>query len=135
MAGQGSLTSQPPSKIKTIELSGEESSLKVQIWDGGRGDKKFSTIRDSYIAGQHPTYSCPLLDGLMLVYDVADRTSFESIREQVGRWPSDTTWILVGNKCGKQVKSDQITRANQYQLPQQMFPRRDEKSRVMRGRS
>lgn len=63
-------------KIKdlTVKLkSGEEKNVKMQIWDTA-GQERFRTITTSYFRGAQ---------GILLVYDVTDRKSFDSIRNWV----------------------------------------------------
>jgi len=60
-------------KIKTIELGGKV--VKLQIWDTA-GQERFRTITTSYFRGAQ---------GILLVYDVTDRGSFENIKNWVGQ--------------------------------------------------
>lgn len=55
-------------KIKKVLLDGQ--SVKLQIWDTA-GQERFRTITASYYRGAM---------GILLVYDVGDRRSFESVR-------------------------------------------------------
>jgi len=79
-------------KMKHIYLGDE--SCRLQIWDTA-GQERFESIATSFYRGAH---------GIILVYDVSDRKSFESVTKvwlrQVensvnGR---DLNMILVGNK-------------------------------------
>ena len=54
--------------MKNIELDGRK--IKMQIWDTA-GQDRFRTITSSYYKGAH---------GIMLVYDVTDRESFDALR-------------------------------------------------------
>merc|ERR1712196_624138 len=78
-------------KIKNIELDGKR--IKLQIWDTA-GQERFRTITTSYFRGAQ---------GILLVYDVADRTSFNSIRNWIAQIQQhadiNVNKILVGNKC------------------------------------
>mmetsp|Transcript_13791 Transcript_13791/g.18416 ORF Transcript_13791/g.18416 Transcript_13791/m.18416 type:complete len:217 (+) Transcript_13791:143-793(+) len=78
-------------KIKEIELDGLR--IKLQIWDTA-GQERFRTITVSYFKGAH---------GILLVYDVTDRESFENIQHwfQQIRENADerVRLVLVGNKC------------------------------------
>ena len=78
-------------KIKTIEL--DEKVVKLQIWDTA-GQERFRTITTSYFRGAQ---------GILLVYDVTDRGSFENISNWVGQIQAhadlNVNKILVGNKC------------------------------------
>jgi len=60
-------------KIKNIEL--DSKRIKLQIWDTA-GQERFRTITTSYFRGAQ---------GILLVYDVTDRGSFNSIRNWVGQ--------------------------------------------------
>lgn len=97
-------------KIRTIELDGKR--VKLQIWDTA-GQERFRTITTAYYRGAM---------GILLVYDVTDERSFNSMRgpasprrgEQKANSNIDIrTWfsnveqhategvnkILIGNKC------------------------------------
>lgn len=78
-------------KMKTIELNGKK--IKLQIWDTA-GQERFYTITSTYYRGAM---------GIMLVYDVTDGKSFDSI----GKWlrnidenaNEDVVKMIIGNKC------------------------------------
>jgi Ras-related protein Rab-1A len=55
-------------KMKNIELDGRK--VRLQIWDTA-GQDRFRTITSSYYKGAH---------GIMLVFDVTDRESFDALR-------------------------------------------------------
>ncbi|CBK19727.2 uncharacterized protein [Blastocystis hominis] len=78
-------------KIKTVNVLGK--TVKLQIWDTA-GQERFRTITTSYVRGS---------EGILLVYDVTDRNSFESISswmEQISQHAdSSVNKILIGNKC------------------------------------
>lgn len=78
-------------KIKNIEL--DSKRIKLQIWDTA-GQERFRTITTSYFRGAQ---------GILLVYDVTDRGSFNSIRNWVNQIQSHAdvhvNKILIGNKC------------------------------------
>lgn len=78
-------------KIKNIEL--DNKKVKLQIWDTA-GQERFRTITTSYFRGAQ---------GILLVYDVTDRSSFQSIRNWVGQIQQHAdvhvNKILIGNKC------------------------------------
>ena len=78
-------------KIKNIDIDGKR--VKLQIWDTA-GQERFRTITTSYFRGAQ---------GILLLYDVTDRRSFESIRNWVSQIQQhadvNVNKILVGNKC------------------------------------
>ncbi|CAN6663721.1 ras-related protein Sec4p [Trichomonascus vanleenenianus] len=78
-------------KIRTIDLDGKR--VKLQVWDTA-GQERFKTITTAY-------YRSAM--GILLVYDVCDRKSFNNIRtwyENVKEHANeDVVLILVGNKC------------------------------------
>jgi Ras-related protein Rab-1A len=77
-------------KIKTVEIDGK--TIKLHLWDAA-GAERFRTITSSYYRGCH---------GVFLVYDVANRDSFENVKSwmlEVDRFASsDIKRILIGNK-------------------------------------
>ncbi|OBA13914.1 uncharacterized protein OGAPODRAFT_17529 [Ogataea polymorpha] len=78
-------------KIKTIELNG--SKIKLQVWDTA-GQERFRTITTAYYRGAM---------GIIIVYDVCDENSFESVKkwyQTVNQHAKDEAQLfLVGNKC------------------------------------
>ena len=78
-------------KIKPIDLDGKR--VKLQIWDTA-GQERFRTITTSYFRGAQ---------GILLVYDVTDRDSFNAIRgwvDQIDKHADvNVNKILIGNKC------------------------------------
>ncbi|EPX70754.1 GTPase Ypt2 [Schizosaccharomyces octosporus yFS286] len=78
-------------KIRTIELDGKR--IKLQIWDTA-GQERFRTITTAYYRGAM---------GILLLYDVTDKKSFDNIRiwfSNVEQHASENVYkILVGNKC------------------------------------
>jgi Ras-related protein Rab-8A len=78
-------------KIKTITL--DDKVIKLQIWDTA-GQERFRTITTSYFRGAQ---------GILLVYDVTDRGSFENIQNWVGQIQNhaenNISKVLIGNKC------------------------------------
>merc|ERR1711906_51853 len=77
--------------IKNVEIDGKR--IKMQIWYTA-GQERFRTITTSYFRGAQ---------GILLVYDVTDRRSFESIRNWITQIQQHAdvhvNKILVGNKC------------------------------------
>jgi len=78
-------------KIKNVDI--DDTRIKLQIWDTA-GQERFRTITTSYFRGAQ---------GILLVYDVTDRRSFESIRNWVSQIQQHAdvhvNKILVGNKA------------------------------------
>mmetsp|Transcript_111314 Transcript_111314/g.325574 ORF Transcript_111314/g.325574 Transcript_111314/m.325574 type:complete len:213 (+) Transcript_111314:80-718(+) len=78
-------------RFKTIPV--EKKNIKLQIWDTA-GQERFRTITSAYYRGA---------DGIMLVYDIADRDTFAQVDDwlsEVNKYVSESTCkILVGNKC------------------------------------
>jgi small GTP-binding protein len=79
-------------KAKVINLSGK--SIKLKIWDTA-GQDRFRNITQQYYKGA---------DGIVLVYDVTDRGSFEKVRDwmkqiQIYTQKDAIGMVLLGNKC------------------------------------
>ncbi|THD25845.1 Ras protein Rab 10 [Fasciola hepatica] len=77
-------------KIKTVELEGKK--IKLQIWDTA-GQERFQTITASYYRGAM---------GIMLVYDITSRRTFDNIQRWMGNIQSlastDVEKLVVANK-------------------------------------
>jgi len=90
-------------KIKHVDIEGVR--VKLQIWDTA-GQERFRTITVSYFRGAH---------GVILVYDVTDRETFENIRHwltQIKEYAdAQVNVILVGNKCDMKAELRQVSRA------------------------
>lgn len=88
-------------KIKTIEL--DDKVIKLQIWDTA-GQERFRTITTSYFRGAQ---------GILLVYDVTDRGSFENIQNWVGQIQNHAenfiSKVLIGNKCDVDESQRQVS--------------------------
>jgi small GTP-binding protein len=90
-------------KVKLISIHGK--SVKLKIWDTA-GQERFRNITQQYYKGS---------DGIVLVYDVTDRESFEKISD----WMKQITLytqtdrigiVLLGNKVDlepRQVKAEE----------------------------
>jgi len=78
-------------KIKSIVLDGK--NIKLQIWDTA-GQDRFRTITCSYYRGAQ---------GIMVVYDVTDRDSFDNIKNWMGEIDKyaqeNVIRVLIANKC------------------------------------
>lgn len=94
-------------KIRTIDIDGKR--VKLQIWDTA-GQERFRTITTVYYRGAM---------GILLVYDVTDRKSFENVRTWFGNVEQhaseDVNKILIGNKCDWEEKR-QVSREEGEQL-------------------
>ena len=78
-------------KLKSMDLLGKK--VKLQVWDTA-GQERFRTITHSYFRGSN---------GIVLVYDVTDEKSFNSITDWAASISKRTNdegivKILVGNK-------------------------------------
>lgn len=77
--------------MKTLTIEGKR--IKLQIWDTA-GQERFRTITQSYYRSAN---------GVIIVYDITKRSSFESVQhwvEEVRRFTApDIPLLLVGNKC------------------------------------
>ena len=78
-------------KFKTVTLKSGKK-VKVQLWDTA-GQERFRTIAKSYYKGAH---------GIILIYDVTNRKTFENIRKWLNQIKEETSnkisIILVANK-------------------------------------
>lgn len=83
-------------KMKTIDFNGKK--IKLQIWDTA-GQERFYTITSTYYRGAM---------GIMLVYDVTDGKSFDSIAKWLRNIDEnaneDVVKMIVGNKCDMEDK-------------------------------
>ena len=81
-------------KMKNIEL--DDKKVKVQVWDTA-GQERFRTITTSYYRSSQ---------GILLVYDITDVKSFQSIRSWISQIllhaDLNVNKILIGNKCDLQ---------------------------------
>ncbi|KAI9204781.1 P-loop containing nucleoside triphosphate hydrolase protein [Polychytrium aggregatum] len=83
-------------KIKIADVDGRK--YKLTIWDTA-GQERFRTLTSSYYRGAH---------GVMFVYDVANRQSFENLQmwfEELETYSNTTeiVKIIVGNKCDRDI--------------------------------
>jgi len=71
----------------------EDKVVKMTLWDTA-GQERFRTITCSYYRGAQ---------GIIVVYDVTDRTSFQHVRgwmQEIEKYAGDScNRLLVGNKC------------------------------------
>merc|ERR1712127_775766 len=78
-------------KIKNIDIDG--TKIKLQIWDTA-GQERFRTITTSYFRGAQ---------GILLVYDVTERDTFDNIANWVSQIQQHAdvhvNKIMIGNKC------------------------------------
>jgi small GTP-binding protein len=75
---------------RTVDVGGDQ--VKLQLWDTA-GQERFRTVTSTYYRGAQ---------GIVVIFDVTERRSFESIQAwvaDVDKWASQgTVKILVGNK-------------------------------------
>lgn len=75
---------------KAIHLDGRR--VKMTIWDTA-GQERFRTLTSAYYRGAH---------GILLVYDVTDRASFDALKtvwlQEVSMAPAASIKMIVGNK-------------------------------------
>ena len=79
-------------KTKTLTINNRE--IKLKIWDTA-GEDRFRNITNQYYKGA---------DGIVLVYDVTEETSYERIKDWMDQILSNTqreeiSLVLLGNKC------------------------------------
>jgi Ras-related protein Rab-8A len=78
-------------KIKSIMCG--DAKVKLQIWDTA-GQERFRTITTAYYRGAM---------GILLVYDVADESSFNNVRNWMRQIDQNAAEnvnrVLIGNKC------------------------------------
>jgi Ras-related protein Rab-1A len=91
-------------KIRTIDALGKV--IKCQIWDTA-GQERFRSIVSSYYNGAH---------GIIIVYDVTNRDSFESIKStwisDVREYtPEEIPIIIIGNKSD--LKDDRVVKKDE----------------------
>eukprot|EP01062_Namystynia_karyoxenos_P029612 TRINITY_DN2222_c0_g2_i1.p1 TRINITY_DN2222_c0_g2~~TRINITY_DN2222_c0_g2_i1.p1 ORF type:complete len:215 (+),score=83.55 TRINITY_DN2222_c0_g2_i1:100-744(+) len=93
-------------KVRNIDCG--DKRIKLQIWDTA-GQERFNNITRSYYRGS---------DGILVVYDVTNRESFEHVTKWLGELQKNTSddavRFLVGNKCdlsSQQVVTEQMGRA------------------------
>lgn len=92
-------------KTKDVNINGK--SIKLKIWDTA-GQERFRNITQQYYKGA---------DGIVLVFDLTDRNSFEKIREWMKQIQSYTqresiAIVLLGNKCDAENKAVSAKEAN-----------------------
>lgn len=100
-------------KVKTLNINGKKT--KLQIWDLA-GNLRFRTITSSYYKGSH---------GIILVYDVADRKTFENLNSWTSeiddRTDPDAIRILVGNKIDSDIKQVSTEEGSDYARKHEML--------------
>ncbi|UKJ89845.2 Rab GTPase [Theileria orientalis] len=94
-------------RFRTVIVNNKR--VKLQIWDTA-GQERFRTITSTYYRGA---------DGIIMVYDVTDKASFEHINDwlnEVNKYASeDTCKLLLGNKCDIEDNRD-VTRTDVERL-------------------
>ena len=95
-------------KYKSITLKNGKT-VKVQLWDTA-GEERFRTIAKSYYRGAH---------GIILIYDVTNRKTFENIRKWLYQINDETSGkisiLLIPNKIDC-VESRQVTKEEGKQM-------------------
>eukprot|EP01006_Ploeotia_vitrea_P051263 TRINITY_DN67542_c7_g3_i1.p1 TRINITY_DN67542_c7_g3~~TRINITY_DN67542_c7_g3_i1.p1 ORF type:complete len:403 (+),score=53.06 TRINITY_DN67542_c7_g3_i1:93-1211(+) len=80
-------------KIRTVDI--DNKMVKLQMWDTA-GQERFKTITSSYYRGAH---------GIMLVYDVTDRVTFDNIKgwlDEIDKYAVENVKkVLIGNKSDR----------------------------------
>lgn len=92
-----------------------EKTIKLQVWDTA-GQERFRNITSSYYRGSN---------GIIVVYDVTDRTSFDHISfwlKEIDKLAPDVARMIVGNKIDKKEdrvvsKQEGLMLSNQYNIP------------------
>ncbi|UKK02837.2 Rab GTPase [Theileria orientalis] len=94
-------------RFRTVIVNNKR--VKLQIWDTA-GQERFRTITSTYYRGA---------DGIIMVYDVTDKASFEHINDwlnEVNKYASEDTFkLLLGNKCDIEDNRD-VTRTDVERL-------------------
>lgn len=93
---------------KTKDVNINNKSIKLKIWDTA-GQERFRNITQQYYKGA---------DGIVLVFDLTDRNSFEKVREWMKQIQSYTqkdsiAIVLLGNKCDAENKAVTLQEANE----------------------
>ena len=95
-------------KVRTVEIAGKK--INLQIWDTA-GQERYKTITTAYFRGSQ---------GIILVYDVSDRTSFQSIQfwlQEISTHANkNVNKILVGNKCDKTEEEREVDKTRGEEL-------------------
>ncbi|EOD09575.1 Rab18, rab family GTPase [Emiliania huxleyi CCMP1516] len=94
-------------KVKTVHMRGK--TLKLTIWDTA-GQERFRTLTSSYYRGCH---------GIILVFDVNDRPSFEHLRTWLDEFELYATSaaaakLLVGNKVDLDAREVTVEEAQAF---------------------
>ena len=98
-------------QVKKVNLQGKQ--IEVQIWDSA-GQEKFKSISKQYYNKAH---------GVLLVYDITNQESYESIKGWIKEIKQNTqilpVILLIGNKNdlqGKLDEKDGLELAQKYDL-------------------
>lgn len=89
--------------------------VKMQLWDTA-GQERFRVITSSYYRGSH---------GIMVVYDISDRESFEHVRmwmQEIEKYAGqdEICRLLIGNKCDLPNSKRVITREEGQELAEEL---------------
>jgi len=93
---------------KTKDVNINNKSIKLKIWDTA-GQERFRNITQQYYKGA---------DGIVLVFDLTDRNSFEKVREWMKQIQTYTQKdsigiVLLGNKCDAENKAVSLQEASE----------------------
>ena len=103
--------------FKTKHITMNNKNVKLKLWDTA-GQEKFRTLTQQYYKNA---------DGILLIYDIKDRSSFEKIHSWMDQIsynsPGDgLPLVLIGNKCDckkeeRAVKTEELQRvAEEYNV-------------------
>lgn len=93
---------------KMVSIDGQ--TVKLQIWDTA-GQERFRSLTANFFSRA---------DGIILTFDVTDRTSFEHVRKWMdeiqANAPNDVNVVLCGSKCDVEPAARQISSDEGKQL-------------------
>jgi len=99
-------------KVKQLQI--DDRRFKLSIWDTA-GQERFRTLTSSYYRGAQ---------GVVLVYDVSNRQSFQSLAswfKEISTYCSpEVVKIIVGNKVDKEMFSRQVTKKEAEEYAEKM---------------
>ena len=98
-------------KTKTLQINNQE--IKLKIWDTA-GQERFRNITTQYYKGA---------DGIVLVYDVTEESTYEKIKDWMDQILSNTQrddigLVLLGNKCDMEPRT--VTEAQGNKMAEEL---------------